>query len=254
MKQELKEILSSFFVEVVVDYSIDLPGVSMVDMTEIEVINDLVTSRTECFNAVDKKVGGANLMKWFGNLVTAHLYLVSLKNKWLSFEGLTLNENGKNAMIYILQPQLEDIPDEEREQYLRSKVASLFTKLEPVFTNIAEASGLSKQQTWGLLANSFYNHLTKWLLLGDQPKIERDVELLKSIDLSLAGLKRNPYNVTFRFVDSWWEPLEPVRIKAACCMSYLKSEGKYCYSCPKLSKDARTERAFQLKMAKENKM
>lgn len=246
MKEQLIEKLNSFFIEII-DYSIDMEGTLVEDMVIGETMSLFIHARTECFNSTDLRVGGANTMKWFGNLITSQLYLLSHENKWLQYESISMKENGKGVAIQILQPKLEDVPEIQREMFVETKLRDLFTNFQPVFQSVSQISGLSIQQTWGLLTNSYYNHLIKWLETHkENEKIECDAKLLKSLDSAIFGLKRNPYDVSFRYVNSWWEPTEPVRVKTACCMSYLKSEGHYCYSCPKLSSEERVERGKQL--------
>ncbi len=226
-----------------------MEGISLKELLEEEeTMNRFITSRTNCFNCNDMRVGGANAMKWFGNFISAHLYLLSIENKWIHYHDVSIKEKGKGAAILLLQPHLEEVPERGKEAFVKSKLSDLFTFLLPLVQEVAKASKLSLQQTWGLVANSYYNHLYQWLETSkDKEKIECDVKQLRTLDSTLFGLKRNPFDVSFRYVDSWWEPVELVRVKPACCMSYLKAEGHYCFSCPKLTNEERFERGEKLR-------
>jgi ferric iron reductase protein FhuF len=247
MEPILAVLKEQFFIEPV-DFSINLEGVSTQDMLNTEMMQKIVEGRTNCFNATDVRLGGANLMKWFGNLITAHLYTYFVHNKWLHYEGIHFIEEGKEAHFQILKPQLIEIKTEDRDQVGKEKITKLIEGLQPLFQQISETSGLSKQQVWGLITNPYYNRLNTWKSEPSiEHKIERDHELLKTLPADTFNLKRNPFDLTFRYVDSWQDSNTKVRIKGACCMSYLKAEGNYCYSCPKLTNAERAVRAEQLR-------
>ncbi|KHF38382.1 hypothetical protein [Halalkalibacter okhensis] len=236
-----------FFIEVE-DFSSHLKGISIWEMLDPEIMEKVVDDRRTCFNAADRRLGGANLMKWFGNLITAHLYTYFIHNKWLQYESLHFVGEGKEAHFQMLQPQWVDINEEERESIGKEKITKLIEQVQPLFQKIAETSGLSKQQVWGLVTNPYYNRFPTWK--NEETAvltIERDHEMLKTLPPDIFGLKRNPFDLTFRYVDSWKDPDLKVRIKGACCMSYLKAEGNYCYACPKLTNEERNLRAQQLK-------
>ncbi len=244
LKQKYHETLDTFFIKVV-DRPEEIRGLDLNHIVEKQMLESLIEKRTECIQATDHRAGGANMMKWLGNLVTAHLYFLFVENKSLSYQQLAFVDEGKDAYMEVIQPILEEVPLAGRLEYIRENLSQLFATCRPLFEGISKSSGLSIQQTWGLIANPFYNHIDSWINNGDAKQVEINLELLKSITPSVFGLKRNPYDVTFRYVSSWQDANKSVRIKAACCMSYLKAEGNYCFSCPKLSPEKRLARGEQ---------
>ncbi|MDT8859576.1 hypothetical protein N0O92_04965 [Alkalihalobacillus sp. MEB130] len=231
-----------------VAFSMDLTGVSTADMMQTETLNQMIQNRTDCFNGSDLRLGGANLMKWFGNLLTAHLYIFTVHNRWLEYEELRFIEEGKEAHFQLLQPYLIELPVDDRETIGKEKLSQLFSEFQPLFVKIAESSGLSIQQIWGLVTNPYYSRLPSWTdEVENEQLVELGTELVKNLHSDLFGLKRNPFNLTFRYIESWKDANVKIRVKGACCMSFLKGEGNYCYSCPKLTKEARLDRGKQLR-------
>lgn len=228
----------------------DQSGISLEQLKDEKVMEQLVTRRTAQFGGGDTRVGGANMMKWFGNLIAAHAYMYSIHDQWLTYSSFSFVEKEKEAEIQLAHSSFTDIVEEDREMFILEHLGALFTILRPVFENVAMTSGLPIQQVWGLLCNPFYHRHQAWLATADanlQQRLSHDLHLVRSLEPALFGLKRNPFDVSLRYVDSWWEPIEPVRLKVACCMSYLKKEGNYCFACPKMTKEQRAERAAQLR-------
>ncbi|TWI57146.1 hypothetical protein IQ10_01850 [Halalkalibacter nanhaiisediminis] len=229
---------------------VDQSGVPYRQLLDEKVMQQLITSRTTQFSGTDHRVGGANIMKWFGNFITAHAYLYSIHDSWLSYDDFSFVEKGKKAEIQLIEPHLVALDETNRENMLIERLEALFKMLQPIFERVASTSGLPIQQVCGLLSNPFYNQYQAWMNISEadeQLKLNDDLQLMRKLDPTVFGLNRNPFDVTFRYVDSWWEPVEPVRIKAACCMSYLKGEGNYCFACPKMNKKERVKRAEQLR-------
>ncbi|GAE26332.1 hypothetical protein JCM9140_2383 [Halalkalibacter wakoensis JCM 9140] len=239
----LEELSNQFSIELVY-HSSNVKGVPISDMTNTEKVQLIVQNRTNCFQATDYRVGGANVMKWFGSLISAHLYTYFVHNRWLKAERVHFIENGKEAYFQILQPELASIDNQADDHDLI--LSHFFADLKPVFERVAESSGLSIQHIWGLVANAYYNRLEAWVALNERSVLEKH-DSLKHLTPEVFNLKRNPFLLTFRYVESWKDPASQIKIKGTCCLSYLKGEGTYCYSCPKLTKEQRKNKGEQLR-------
>ncbi|MDV2684949.1 hypothetical protein RYX56_11270 [Alkalihalophilus lindianensis] len=216
-------------------------------------MKQVIEERTTALKGRDERVAGANMMKWIAYLCTAHQYATSIHDHWLSYEDVAFFKTDEEVGFTLINSEWQPLPEGGREQYITEKWIHLYTQLRPMVEKVALASGLPIQQTWGLLCNPFYKQQEAWMVTASDTRkqqINEDLHVLRNIKSDVFGLKRNPYQVSFRYVDSWWEPVEPVRVKAACCMSYVKESGKKCYACPKLTNEEREFRGKEIKKEK----
>ncbi|ADC48566.1 Siderophore Ferric reductase (AHA_1954 family) [Alkalihalophilus pseudofirmus OF4] len=248
-----KELEATFFIKI---NQLNKEADSYYKLNELQkeaVMNEVMKERTAACKGLDERAGGANMMKWVAYLCTAHQYTVSHYDSWLDYEDLAFYVKGDEVGFSLIKADCTKLPEGDREKVLTEKYKALFDRLRPVIEMVALTSTLPIQQAFGLLCNPFYKQQEAWMVTADDERkkqINDDLHTLREVDCEVFGLKRNPYDVTFRYVDSWWEPIEPVRVKAACCMSYVKEGGKKCYACPKLTKEERKARGEEIKREK----
>ncbi|WP_100373585.1 hypothetical protein [Bacillus sp. FJAT-45037] len=253
MDQVIKTILKDTFFVVIDDQQKEDIAIKEDDLKKEAIMKELIIERTSILKGRDERLAGANMMKWVANLCTAHQYTISLHNQWLEYEEYAFYSEGKEGNFTLKNAKLVPLPEKNREGYVIKQYQQLFERFRPMIEMIALTSNLPVQQVWGLLCNPFYNQQEAWMATStddERVQINSDLKTLRELDSATFGLKRNPYKVSFRYVDSWWEPVEPLRVKAACCMSYVGQSGKKCFLCPKLTKDERTVRGQEIKEEK----
>ncbi|MED4080870.1 (2Fe-2S)-binding protein [Halalkalibacterium halodurans] len=243
IQQQLKEM---FFVHTFPVEKVDLM-ITETGLVGKEDARKMVEWRNGILKGKELKVGGASMIKPFSLLFAAHYYLASVKNQWLLFDELAFFSKGKEVGFELRRARLEPLALNDISPYF----TALAKRIAPIIENIAEVADLPKTHAFGLLAFPLYQQQSAWLKKEtDQTtelRIRTDGEVLKQLSGDAFGLKRNPFDVKFRYVSSWADPNEHVRIKPACCLSYLKEGGNYCYSCPKMNTEQREVRAAQLR-------
>ncbi|NEU29731.1 hypothetical protein GN156_02940 [bacterium LRH843] len=250
---QLNYLKEKYFVN---SLELDINGMTSNQLKDQAIMEQLVSRRTSVFEATDLRVGGANMMKWFGNLFMAHVYIYVKHHQFLTYDDVCFVESGKKAEFQLINVSAVDVDQVNRSILFQTHVQTFFTTFRPVFECIAKTSTLPIQQVWGLLCNPFYKGYEAWIEESNctiKAELREDLERLKMIDPDFFGLKRNPFDVSFRYVENWKNPDENVRVKAACCMSYLKGRGNYCYACPKMTREQRSERAEQLRENQKKK-
>lgn len=119
--------------------------------------------------------------------------------------------------------------------------------IRPLVESWSIATDLRPGYLWGLMPTRFnYNiELQEREADGDDSllsRIRQGYQLLKSMDKSLFGLARNPFDVKIRWIEHIGDSCAQVRMKNVCCLYYKTGAGNYCYTCPKLSESDRERR------------
>src|SRR5690625_4937484 len=94
-------------------------GVFSDQFTDDTVLKELIDRRTAVFGGTDIRAGGANLIRWFGSLFAAHVYLYSIHKQQLVYDQYVLVEKGKMAEIQLVSPQLTTIESVNDEDYFK---------------------------------------------------------------------------------------------------------------------------------------
>ncbi|USB32934.1 (2Fe-2S)-binding protein [Paenibacillus sp. YPG26] len=189
-------------------------------------------------------------------------YMISLSETRLdlSLTNLSLHisrKKGYPALFFLLQDAAEHPwPAQERDR-LRADALEGFYRdtLRPVFGMLANVSGLPAAQVWGQLPLGvayYIRHISGELEHeADRLRLQEDHEyLIKGVDSSVFGLSRNPFNYKPKWIEDLYNPGQLSQMKPTCCLAYRTDTGHgYCYSCPKLTREQREEKAASIRAA-----
>jgi len=143
------------------------------------------------------------------------------------------------------------IDQDNREQQRNELFARLYEHtIRPLIELLHRLTGTPKLQMWGSFPRITYTYESLIAQESDpirKQRLEADFHYTtKEIPAAVFGMKRNPYNHTYRYVDNPLNPDVPYRMKPTCCMYYRTEGGEYCYTCPRLKPKDREERKQQM--------
>ncbi|WP_433944412.1 hypothetical protein [Paenibacillus sp. SN-8-1] len=198
---------------------------------------------------------------WRGICVTLQ-YMISLSDVRLDFSltNLTLHlsrKNGYPSIFFRLRDAAEHPwPDQDRDSRRLEAIEGFYKEtLRPVFGVLAGISGLPAAQIWGQLPLGvayYIRHISgKLEQEPDRIRLQEDHEyLVKNVDPSVFGLSRNPFHYKPKWIDDLYNPGQQSQMKPTCCLAYRTDTGHgYCYSCPKLTRQQREEKAASIRAA-----
>lgn len=190
---------------------------------------------------------------WRGMCVTLQ-YMISLGDVSLDFSLSNLElgmrkTKGYTAIFFKLRESAGiPWPELERETLRADTMGKFYEEsLRPVIEILARVSGLPTAQIWGQLplGVEYYLNLISAKLEQDtdRARLQEDHEyLIRNLQPSVFGLSRNPFDYKKKWVDDPYTPGQQTPMKPTCCLAYRTDHG-YCYSCPKLTRQEREEKA-----------
>ncbi|RUT33355.1 (2Fe-2S)-binding protein [Paenibacillus zeisoli] len=202
---------------------------------------------------------------WRGLGVTLQ-YMISLTENRLdlSLTNLTLHisrRNGYPSIFFrLLNAAEHPWPEQDRNIWRSEAIQSFYRDtLRPVVEVLASVSGLPAAQIWGQLPLGvayYLRHIGDTLEQeADRIRLQEDYEyLIKDVDSAIFGLARNPFDYKPKWIDDPYNPGQLSQMKPTCCLAYRTDTGHgYCYSCPKLTRQQREEKAASIMAAAQAK-
>lgn len=243
------------------------PAVDLLDENKVKQLLDLYTP---LIKGMESSVGEAYMTSWFRGPMIGLIYMLSAWNKALdlSLGNLTLqlykaSYNGyeyytvsfllKNVEL-IIGPEPEQA---QKEAEWQEEMLSRFymQTLGPVLDTIAKVGTLKVGMLWSQLPGTLeYNYD---LLMGSdeseqvKQRAAQTFALVKSLDGSVFGRSKNPFNIKFRMTESIDCSNKQVRMKPACCLYYLVEGADYCFTCPRIKETERESRRIAHRAAKQ---
>lgn len=145
---------------------------------------------------------------------------------------------------------------EDREAWCRQELTKAYREcMTPLLQVLSKKTNLSMKHLWGQIAIGLYNGYDQNVELaqeGEQKsKIKHDFTLLtKELEAEVFHMKKNPFDMSVRKIESAKEPGVYMRMKPSCCL-YYQTEGAdtKCYSCPRLSDEEREKKKLAIKQS-----
>ncbi|SET29592.1 (2Fe-2S)-binding protein [Paenibacillus sp. NFR01] len=114
----------------------------------------------------------------------------------------------------------------------------------PLFETMTVVSGLPAGELWGQFPSKFNYYLEMFAAGNDNTKqvkrLQADYEALKGkLPGEIFGLRRNPFQVQVRWIQSLADPEQKVQMKTRCCLYYRTEGGSCCFTCPRLKEEER---------------
>lgn len=238
--------------------------VSAADLVRQEPMKQLLEQYQQLIKGDDIQVAGAYFASTWCAISLLQQYLLSISASSIS---LSLSQfciqigmkNGYPAIFYVLnegvqeeyeQALLNDTPAVDREQWLGEGYRQI---ISPVFESIAQVTGLALTQVWGQIPDRVEYYILEFMKLSGseeaQLRIQDDYSFLREeLAPTWFGLKRNPFQVKRKEMESPYEPGTTIKMKSTCCLAYRVDNGKYgyCYACPKMTKEERAHKKEQI--------
>ncbi|GIP21846.1 (2Fe-2S)-binding protein [Paenibacillus sp. J22TS3] len=215
----------------------------------------------------DLQVASTYFISSWRALCALQQYIVTLSDTWLDFslsniELLLCRKNGYPAIMFKLsepaeQPWPYPLP---HERFREDMITRFYSEtLRPLAEVLARVSGLPAAQIWGQLplGVSYYVNLISGRLERepDRVRLQEEYERLTGeLQPSAFGLSLNPYRIKKKMIDDPYHPGGQMTMKPTCCLAYRTDSGNgYCYSCPKLTRQQREEKAAAIMAASASK-
>ncbi|NOU95895.1 hypothetical protein GC093_22100 [Paenibacillus sp. LMG 31456] len=226
---------------------------SLADLLDEEKAKRLIQAVMLIIRADKPDIAAYHMSSWFGMVCSAVQASLSLYDTvlLLSPDRLKLQiimVEGRRKVSFVLRDAVSADMSIETSGASRSEVLNSFYEqtVRPIMGGLALASLTKENQLWAQFATRLYNEkdilLQKASLLPERrPVIEQDFAiLLNELNVEKLGLKRNPFDLEFHWIEHMQHPDELIRQKVACCLAYKTDTSHgYCYTCPRLSVEGR---------------
>ncbi|NQX68741.1 (2Fe-2S)-binding protein [Paenibacillus alba] len=234
------------------------------ELTEPAAMRKFLAAYAVHIHALDDTVAAAYFSSWFGDVVSALQYAVSIHDTALdlSLSNLTVHlipEEGYTRLAFQLSSRQENwAPEEERSEWRRAVFTSFYQyTARPLMDCLAAVSGLPIGQAWGQLPDSLVNGMDR---LASEPlseSVSKQVAedylyLQKGLEGELFGLSRNPFDKKERWIEDPRDAAKQLRMKSTCCLHYKRENRTYCYTCPRMKEADRLLWLEKLRSKKEN--
>lgn len=230
--------------------------VALIDLLEPARMTEFLTAYAPLIKAKGVEAAAAFFCSWFSSLSLAQQFSISTENKaiGLSLNNLTMQlfPEGEYYQITFRIARLEytDAPENgaARMVWRNQQLEGFYAKtVRPVFEALALASGMNMEQIWGQLPTKFNYYIPTWIAEMAEDSLKHIIgadyhALTHELDASIFGCRKNPFDVIIRMIEDLRDPSKQLKMKNACCLYYQTGEGEYCYTCPRLKPEERTER------------
>jgi len=200
---------------------------------------------------------------YYGYVISGFLYTMAYNQQVFNLSLSNMEVQiyyDEQYKVYQLGFKIKDstplsCKENDRETWRNKQLENLFKEnVTPVINTFTEVTNVRLRDLWGQMTVSlYYGHETNLKLANnneEKEKVKADFKFVtKTLDGSIFNMKKNPFNIQFRMVESAMDPNVYLRMKPSCCLYYLTegAENK-CFTCPRMSEKEREERRKQLRM------
>ncbi|AIQ47512.1 hypothetical protein R70723_17680 [Paenibacillus sp. FSL R7-0273] len=214
----------------------------------------------ECYRplikGLDDKVAATYFAGAFGNVALAVQYALTVYSSVpvISLSALSVHlipSQGYWRVAFSLEDwSFEPAPAEagQRTEWRNEQLSQFYRDTAaPLLTMLSRVTGLAGGEIWGQLPTKF-NYYLEVFTSGGLPVSLLDTllddyrYLCEEMPAEIFGLKRNPFQVKVRKIESLAEPDKTVNMRNRCCLYYRTEGGSYCYTCPRLKEEERSAR------------
>lgn len=226
------------------------------DLYDREAMANFLNLYNRRIEGIDTTVAAAYFSSWFGDIAAALHYAVSVHHAAPDFSAEKLMvhlipETGYTRLGFQLTlAELEQAPRDaaERAAWRETVFIGFYSRtVRPLIECLAEASGLNAGLLWGQLPTALQNHRERFHAAFKENQLalqqygEDEHFVRNGLDAEWFGRSRNPLRVKVRWIDHPLEEGKRLAIKNVCCMQYLRHGRSYCYTCPRISQQERSE-------------
>ncbi|WP_028561014.1 hypothetical protein [Paenibacillus pinihumi] len=229
---------------------IELPASLLLDQDKVR---EVLEKGAALVKATSLELPASFIGSTFFYLCATYIVFMAQENRIpdLTLDNLTFQIEGHNDHFHlgykINRLEWKDVPDTGREAFVAKEFSRLIQDtVYPGVEAVAASAGVKSAMIWNQFAGQ-YTFLTKYLKANETReevlvRLEQDCAvILEQISADEFGRRRHPFVHKPRYIDSPYSPGEQIAIRSSCCMYYCKEDGVKCYSCPKLTAEAREE-------------
>jgi uncharacterized membrane protein YjfL (UPF0719 family) len=240
---------------------------SMRELLEQDTMNTMVTRYAEAIRAYGPDVAGTYFCSMFSRVCAAFQYSLTHHNEVpdMSLDNMLVhmyNNGGFPGMIIQLICASENVcPSPELRNEWRNDVLREFFQgmVRPLIESLASAVKLTPTYLWGIIAQSVPYYKEMWLKgagsgVGKEVEAEREADnielhnrieddflfLRDGLEPTIFGIKKNPFNIKYTYVEHPKDPTLLVPLRPVCCLAFrTHTSHGYCYVCPRISEEER---------------
>ncbi len=226
-------------------------SITLSSLADSKKADDFVTEVQAILNTNERMVAGTHLCSWIGALCAGFHAALSLDDKVLQMNSehivfQIMMEQGKRKIKFVLE-ELSFTNTSIRSDERNIEINSFYlNSIAPFIHAVSLSTGVKHAVLWTQFVTRLYNEQDLWLDLYFKDthrcnKIKLDfMHLFHDLPLEQLQLKRNPFDVTFKWISHATNATEMIRQRSTCCFAYKTGMDKgYCYSCPQMTEEER---------------
>lgn len=229
------------------------------DLLDDGAMKQLLEVSSDNLSAIGPELPASFIGNTLFGLVALELYFLSFEKQALHLQLDHVDLQGEydhhhghlHGGFRIRQLVTEDIPEEDTDQFVIGTWTQLCTDiLAPLVRQTASVAGVKPELIWNQYGGQLL-YVLDFVAESDldaavKDRVKRFGNLLKQMDPSATGTRRNPFVHNPRYVDNPWNPAKPLMIRSSCCMYDKREGGDKCYNCPMLTPEEREKRKEQI--------
>ncbi|MEK5446220.1 (2Fe-2S)-binding protein [Paenibacillus sp. FSL R7-0331] len=219
----------------------------------------------ECYRplikGLDDKVAATYFAGAFGNIALAVQYALTVASAVpvVSLQRLSVHlipaDGYWRAAFSLGEWSFEPAPAEagQRREWRNEQLIRFYRDTAaPMLSMLSRVTGLSGGEIWGQLPTKFNYYLEVFTSGGLPERLLNTLQddyryLCEEIPAEIFGLKKNPFRVQVRKLESLADPDKTVNMRNRCCLYYRTEGGSYCYTCPRLKEEERAVRRTEFR-------
>ncbi|MFT9846922.1 IucA/IucC family C-terminal-domain containing protein [Aneurinibacillus sp. REN35] len=196
--------------------------------------------------------GSLFVKRYFCTVPLAALYAWTRLNRGYDWSPVNLSfhfdEEGK-WHTQLLNKEEDQPPCEQKKQWREAQTHNLLLEtVGPVFRAVAAHTGVSISTLWAHLSFVVYHYYELWQKeAASEAERKRLADDFRFLTQELPaewfdGVSYNPFVEGYTYFPHPQEEGRTIRLRTKCCFNYCLPEGRYCYTCPGLTKEQRIKR------------
>ncbi|ANY66016.1 hypothetical protein BBD42_05750 [Paenibacillus sp. BIHB 4019] len=226
------------------------------DLIDVAAMSGFLAAYNQLIEGMDEGVAAAYFSSWFGSVIAALHYSISVYDTAPNFslsnlEVQLIKEPGFTKVGFrVERKEAEQAPDDlagrQRQQWLEHVLFHFYRNTaHPLMESLAQASSLNIGLLWGQLPTALNNYRERLQQsITDEAvlkQLEADERFVQALPSEWFGRSKNPFHVNVRYIPNPLDPEKQLALKNVCCLQFRRKNRSYCYTCPRLTRQQRAE-------------
>ncbi|BBH24080.1 hypothetical protein Back11_54250 [Paenibacillus baekrokdamisoli] len=223
------------------------------DLLNAENMMRLIDTYSPLIKAKERSTAAVFFISWYAGVCCAMHHMLFRSDAVI----LDLSLSNLSVQLYagdqyplfsfkINETRFRKMPITDRNTWRKKSLDSFYREhVTPLIEVLSQLAQMSAIPLWGQIVNALYAQMEEeWGEASEEESRKTNVfhfqMLMNGIDSSAFGLRKNPFDITLRFIEHPNIPERKIVLKTACCLAYrLDTEFGYCYECPRLKEKDR---------------